>query len=71
MKLRAVAPTGGAIEIRLDKEGGPELGRVKIAQGSAWEVVRASVQNVPAGVHDLIIAQAGPNPVAVDWVSFQ
>ncbi len=68
--VRAVAPAGGVIEIRLDREDGPALARVRIAPGSAWAVVRTGVQKVPAGVHDLVVTQAGPDPVGVDWVSF-
>ncbi len=71
VKVRAVASTGGAIAIRLDKEDGPVLGRVTIDPGAAWGVARANVRNIPAGVHDLIVTQAGQNPVALDWVSFE
>jgi len=71
VKTRAAAPAGGAIEIRLDKEDGPVLGRVQIAPGSVWTVVKATVRNVSAGVHDLVVTQGGPTPVALDWVSFE
>ncbi len=69
--VRAVAPTGGAIEIRLDQAGGPVLARVTIGPNAAWAISRASVQNVPAGVHNLIVTDAGQGPVEVDWVSFE
>jgi hypothetical protein len=71
VQVRAVAPAGGAIDIRLDKENGPVLGRVKIDPGPAWKVIKANVQNVSAGVHDLVVTQAGQEPVALDWVRFK
>lgn len=71
MKVRAVAPEGGALEIRVDKKNGPVLGRVEIAPGSAWKIVRADVRNIPAGVHNLVVTQTNGNPVDVDWVSFE
>ena len=69
--LRAVSATGGAIEIRLDKEEGPLLGRVKIRKGSEWKVISSTVRNVPAGAHDLVVAQTGNNHVERDWISFE
>jgi hypothetical protein len=71
MDLRAVSATGGAIEIRLDKEDGPLLGRVKIRKGSEWKVISSTVRNVPAGVHDLVVTQTGNNHVELDWISFE
>jgi hypothetical protein len=69
--LRAVSATGGAIEIRLDKEDGPVLGRVMIRKGSEWKVISATVGNVPAGMHDLVVTQTGNNQVELDWFSFE
>lgn len=71
VKVRALSPAGGTIEIRVDREDGPLLGRVRVGRSSAWQVVSGRVRNVPAGVHDLVVTGTDAKPVAVDWVSFE
>ena len=71
IKVRAKAHGSGALEIRLDKQDGPLLARVKVSEGTDWTIASAVAKKVPAGVHDLVIAQVGAEPVAVDWVSFR
>ena len=71
IEVRAKALGGGAIEIRLDKQDGPLLGRVEVGQGADWRTVSVTVKDVPAGVHDLFVTQAGSKAVEVDWVSFR
>ncbi len=68
---RAVARKGGAVAIRVDRDDGPVLGRVEIAPGREWTIVRAPAANIPAGVHDLFVVQAGDSPVELDWISFE
>ena len=69
--MRAKAPGGGALEIRLDDQNGPMLGRVNVGHGADWEIASVAAKGIPAGVHDLVITQAGAEPVEVDWVSFR
>jgi hypothetical protein len=69
--VRAKAHGTGALEIRLDRQDGPLLARVKVGEGTDWTIASAVAKKIPAGVHDLIIAQVGAEPVAVDWVSFR
>ena len=71
IEVRTRAPAGGALEIRLDKQDGPVLGRVQVGQGTDWRTARVAAENIPAGVHDLIVTQAGAGSVEVDWVSFR
>lgn len=69
--VRAKAPSGGELEIRLDKPDGPVIGRVKVGQGADWNVASVAAKRVPKGVHDLFVTQAGGEAVEVDWVSFR
>jgi hypothetical protein len=69
--VRSLSTTGGSIEIRLDQADGPLLAKVEIGKGSEWQVVKSKLENVPAGVHDLIVSQMGSNPVELDWVRFE
>ncbi len=69
--VQAKASGSSALEVRLDKPDGPVLGRVELGPSSDWTSATTSVKNVPAGVHDLIVTQAGGAPVEVDWVRFR
>jgi hypothetical protein len=71
IKVRAKAPGKSALEIHLDTADGPLLGRVKISQAAEWTIERARARKIPAGVHDLVVTQAGPGTVDVDWISFR
>jgi hypothetical protein len=71
IEVRAKAPAGSTLEVRLDKADGPVLGRIEIGKTTEWKTARASVKNIPAGVHDLFVTQAGGEAVEVDWVSFR
>jgi arabinoxylan arabinofuranohydrolase len=67
---RAKALNGGALEIRLDRQDGPVIGRLEVAPGTEWKTASATVKRPPAGVHDLVVTLAGSKAVEVDWVSF-
>jgi hypothetical protein len=71
VEARTTSAQAGAIEIRLDREDGPLLARVKIGRGAGWKISRASLRKLPRGVHDLVITQAGKNPVELDWLRFE
>ncbi|MBM0106629.1 family 43 glycosylhydrolase [Steroidobacter sp. S1-65] len=69
IEVRVKAPATGALELRLDKPDGPMIGRVDIDRGTAdWKIASAAAKAIPAGVHDLFVTSAGPEPVEVDWV---
>ena len=69
--VRAKSSGKGALQIRLDKPDGPLLGRVKVGKESDWKIARVAAKNIPAGVHDLFVMQAGADSVEVDWISFR
>jgi hypothetical protein len=69
--VRAMAPEGGTLEVRLDKPDGPLLGRVQVDKGADWSIASVTAKDVSAGVHDLIVSDAGGGVVDVDWVSFR
>ena len=71
VEMRAKAPAGGVLEIRLDREDGPVLARVEIGRAEDWKNATIAARNIPGGVHDLIVTQAGAGSVDVDWVSFR
>jgi beta-xylosidase len=69
MEVRAKAAGKGALEIRLDSQGGPVIGRVAV--DGDWNIAQAGVKKVPAGVHDLFVLHTGAGTVEVDWLSFR
>jgi len=71
VNVRSASSTGGLIEIRLDKTDGPVLAQVKIGKVSEWKVIKAKLQTVPTGVHDLVVTQNENNNVDLDWLSFE
>jgi hypothetical protein len=71
VKVRSVSPTGGSVEVRLDKTDGPVLARVEIGKGTEWGLPAAKLAGAPSGVHDLVITLNEKSDVALDWVSFE
>ena len=71
VSVRANAVRGGAIELRLDGMDGPVVAAIAIKPSREWMVVRAAAQNIPPGVHDLIVTQAGKQRVDLDWIQFE
>ena len=69
--VRAVSGPGGAIEIHLDKIDGPLLARAEIERGADWKVIRSTADNIPTGVHDLVVTQIGTGSVDLDWIRFE
>jgi hypothetical protein len=69
--VRCLSPTGGTIEIRLDKLDGPLIAKVEIGKGSDWKTIQSKVAQVPAGLHDLVVAQNEDGDVDLDWISFE
>ena len=71
LEVRAKASGKGGLEIRLDSQDGPVIGRVKVDGGMDWTIAKAGARKMPAGVHDLFVMQTGAQAVEVDWVSFR
>ncbi len=71
VQVRAMAAAGGTLEIRLDKADGPVLGRIALSGGSGWQTASVATKDVPAGIHNLFVTDAGGGTVDVDWVSFR
>ncbi len=59
------------LEIHLGDATGPLLGRIDTVGAASWSEVSAKARKIPAGVHDLVVTQNGPETVQVDWVSFR
>jgi hypothetical protein len=71
IEVRAKANGEGALEIRLDSQDGPVVGRIKVDGPTDWKIAKASAKKAPAGVHDLFVTQTAADAVEVDWVKFR
>jgi hypothetical protein len=71
INVRSISAKGGTVEIRLDKQNGPLLAKVKIGKGSEWKVAVSKVSRTLTGVHDLVVTQSGKNNIELDWISFE
>ena len=71
VEVRARSSAGSTLEIRLDRQDGPVIGRVQVGPGAEWKITSVAAGNIPAGVHDLFVTQAGGGAVEVDWVGFR
>ena len=71
IKMRAKTAASSTLEIHLDSEDGPLLGRVKIGEAADWKISSATAKKILKGVHDIVITQTGADVVEVDWLSFR
>lgn len=71
VEVRAKALGGAVLEVRLDEQDGPVIGRVEVGRGSEWKNANGVARSISAGVHDLIVTQVGADAVEVDWVRFR
>jgi hypothetical protein len=69
--VRAKALYAGRLELRLDGQDGPVIGRVEVGAGTEWRTFTAGAKSIPASVHDLVVTQVGAKAIEVDWVSFR
>jgi len=67
----ALSPTGGSIEIRIDRVDGPLVAQFEIAGNTDWKVTHATLSQSPAGIHDLFVILKEAKNVEIDWVKFE
>ncbi len=70
IEVRAKAGNKGVVEIRLDSEDGPVIGRVEV-DAVEWQIAKGSAKKAPTGVHDLFVMQASGEPLELDWVKIR
>ena len=70
VQVNATSPTGGTLQIRLDKPDGVILAEVKIAKGTDWSTVNKRVSGYQKGIHNLIVVLDDNNVVEIDWIKF-
>jgi hypothetical protein len=71
VKIRALSATGGAIEVRLDKNDGPVLARIDIPKSDEWKETSVSLATPPSDLHNLVVTLPEQNNIEIDWVNFE
>lgn len=70
VRTRAISSKGCVVEIRLDGENGPALGRLVVDPGVSWGLFEAKIGATPGGVHNLVVRLVGNQSVDLDWIEF-
>ncbi|MBN2744851.1 MAG: family 43 glycosylhydrolase [Marinilabiliaceae bacterium] len=71
IQLKAFAPKGGTLQIRLNSIDGPLLGEVKVPASSDWTLVEDNLTNLKSGVHNLFVKTTHDQWIEVDWLTFK
>jgi len=70
ISVKAMAETGGVLQIRTGSINGPVLAEVIIPAGKQWIVAKSAIQNTRRGVQNLFVISKKDSLVAADWISF-
>ncbi|MDI1256183.1 MAG: family 43 glycosylhydrolase [Flavobacterium sp.] len=68
---QAKTPTGGTIEIRIDKIDGPLLANLKVAPGTKWYMAEAPLLKYSPRIHSIYIISSQNTPIEIDWITFE
>lgn len=71
LQARVQSPTGGILQVRLDKLDGPIIALIKVPASAAWLTVSAKTKKVKAGSRNLVVTLLGKGSVETDWIRFQ
>ncbi|HOP58268.1 MAG TPA: family 43 glycosylhydrolase [Bacteroidales bacterium] len=71
IRVKAISPSGGTLQIRLNNPEGLLLAEVKIPAGTEWDTINKRLSKYQKGIHDLVVVLKDSNPVEVDWIRFE
>ena len=71
VSVKASSSTGGVIDIRVDANDGPIVAEVNIANNTNWNETNSTLNESPAGIHDLIVTLKDAKNVEIDWIKFE
>ncbi|HOD27401.1 MAG: family 43 glycosylhydrolase [Bacteroidales bacterium] len=71
VQIRALAPQGGILELRLNHPGGPLLAGLTLPAGSDWENYHFKIKNTGRGIDNLIVLLRSESELEIDWLQFQ
>lgn len=71
VRVQVYSLHGGTLEIRLDHLHGKVIAKVRIPSDKNWQCVRATLSEIPGGIHHLVVVSKERKSVEVDWIQFQ
>ena len=71
VKIKVHAATGGILQLHLNGANSPVLAEITIRPGTGWNVIKAPLQNIKAGTHNLVLTLKNKASVEVDWIQFE
>lgn len=71
VSVKAVAESGGTLQIRVKSFDGPVIAEVKIPASNDWKVIKARVMKFRAGIQNLFLVSKDNNQAEVDWIRFE
>lgn len=69
--LKARSADGGSLGLQIGSTEAGSTVSIDVPAGEDWQMVRARVERVPSGIHDLRLAFTGGGRVDVDWIRFE
>jgi len=70
MAVMASSPSGGIIEIRLDKASGPPISITRFGKSGSWKTSKSLLLKTPSGKHDLFVILKDAASLRIDWLQF-
>ena len=71
VKFKVASATGGILQLRLNNASGALLAEVTIPPGTGWNIIKAPLQGVKTGIHNLVLCLKKKAAVEIDWASFE
>jgi len=71
VSLRAIAASGGVLEIHTGSSNGPLIAEIKIPKNADWKVIKSPVKKMATGVQNLFVVSKDNNQTEVDWIKFE
>ncbi|RZS65456.1 carbohydrate binding protein with CBM6 domain [Pseudobacter ginsenosidimutans] len=71
VRVRALAPEGGALQIRIQDAAGPVLAALPLGADKDWQLVKLPLFQWKPGIQHLFVTAKDNRQVAVDWIGFE
>ncbi|MDR3132953.1 MAG: family 43 glycosylhydrolase [Prevotellaceae bacterium] len=69
--VKTSSSMGAKLQIRTGGQNGTIIAEVNIPKNVQWAETSYSLSNIPTGIQDLFISQAGAGDAEIDWIKFQ
>jgi len=70
VQVNASSPTGGVIQIRLDKSDGLLLSEVRIPKSASLNLLNTRLSKYQKGIHNLVVVLKDYSTIDIDWIQF-